>query len=79
MRVGGVYASLWIGDILMSDAPETELLSIFDLEPDAEFEALKDAEAEADYSDGRVLPHDKVAAWLDKLAKGENLPPPAIA
>ncbi len=50
--------------------------SIFDLEPDEAHDARLDAEAEAAYAAGRIVPHDKVREWLLKLAKGERVPPP---
>jgi len=55
---------------------EAELKSVFDLEPDAAHEARLDAEAEADYAAGRVVPHERVVEWRTKLAKGERVPPP---
>jgi predicted transcriptional regulator len=55
---------------------DPEVLSVFDLQPDAAFEARLDAEAEADIAAGRVVPHEKVALWLDALVRGERLPPP---
>ena len=55
---------------------EPEPRSIFDMEPDADHEARLDAEAEADYAAGRVVPHERVRTWLAKLAKGERVPPP---
>jgi len=36
-------------------------------------DALADAEIDA----GKGVPHDKVRAWLARLAKGEKVPPPA--
>ena len=56
----------------------TETKSIFDIEPDEVLEARLDAEAEADYQAGRVVPHEKVRSWLLKLAKGERVPPPRV-
>jgi predicted transcriptional regulator len=55
---------------------DPEATSVFDLEPDSAFEARLDAEAEADIAAGRVVPHEKVAVWLDGLARGKRLPPP---
>jgi predicted transcriptional regulator len=55
---------------------ETESKSIFDIEPDAATEARLDAEAEAAYKAGRVVPHERVRDWLTRLAKGERVPPP---
>ena len=48
----------------------------FDMPPDAETEARLDAEAEADYAAGRVVPHERVREWLMKLARGERVQPP---
>jgi predicted transcriptional regulator len=56
--------------------PDGEIKSVFDLEPDEAHEARLDAEALADYHAGRVVPHNRVRAWLAKLAKGERCPPP---
>ncbi len=55
---------------------DTEVNSIFDLETDEVLEARLDAEAEAAYAAGRVVPHERVREWLTKLAKGERVPPP---
>lgn len=55
---------------------DSEQESIFDLEHEAAVEARLDAEAEADVAAGRVVAHEKVAAWLDQLARGEKVPPP---
>ena len=56
--------------------PEPDVRSIFDVEPDKAVEARLDAEAEAAYKAGRVVPHDRAREWLKKLAKGEKVPPP---
>jgi predicted transcriptional regulator len=56
--------------------PDTEVNSIFDIEPDASHEARLDAEAEAAVREGRVVPHERVREWLIKLARGEREPPP---
>lgn len=49
--------------------------SIFDIEDaEAEEQALREAEAQLD--NGQGVPHDRVVAWLDELAKGNKLPPP---
>jgi predicted transcriptional regulator len=53
-----------------------EIKSVFDIEPDAAIEACLDAEAEADYAAGRVIPHERMRDWLAKLAQGERVPPP---
>jgi predicted transcriptional regulator len=55
---------------------ESNARSILDMPPDAAAEARLDAEAEADYAAGRVVPHEWVREWLAKLAKGERVPPP---
>ncbi len=52
---------------------DTETKSVFDIEPDEATEARLDSEAEADYAAGRVVSHQRVLAWLDKLAKGERV------
>jgi predicted transcriptional regulator len=45
-------------------------------EPDDETEAKALAEAEADVRAGRVVPHERVRAWLDDLAAGKRRPRP---
>lgn len=55
---------------------DTDVKSIFDIAPDEALEARLDAEAEADYRAGRVISHERMCAWLTKLAKGERVPPP---
>lgn len=55
---------------------DSEGQSIFDAEPDPEHEARLDADAEADYASGRVVPHERMREWLMKLANGERVPPP---
>ena len=55
---------------------DTEVNSIFDMEADEALEARLDAEAEAAYAAGRVVPHERVREWLTKLARGERVPPP---
>jgi predicted transcriptional regulator len=57
---------------------DTGAKSIFNMPPDAATEALLDAEAEADYAAGRVVPHERVRAWLAKLARTEGVPPPEV-
>lgn len=50
--------------------------SIFDvLDEDAEARAL--ARARAEIAAGQGVPHERVREWLMRLAKGENVPPPA--
>jgi hypothetical protein len=51
--------------------------SIFDIPADATLEARLDAEAEADFAAGRVVPHKTVREWLEKLARGERVLPPS--
>ena len=53
---------------------ETETRSIFDIPPDEALDTRLDAEAT--YKAGRTVPHERVRAWLAKLAKGERVPPP---
>jgi predicted transcriptional regulator len=50
--------------------------TIFDIEPDAALEARLDAEAEADYAAGRVVPHGQVVEWLKSWGKPDELPRP---
>lgn len=50
--------------------------SIFDIELDEAEEARLDAEAEADIKAGRVVPHEKVAEWLDSWGTDNELPCP---
>jgi len=57
---------------------DTDVKSIFDMEPDAAHEARLDAEAEADYAAGRVISHERMCEWLTKLAKGQKVPPPEV-
>ena len=58
--------------------PDTDVKSIFDVEPDEAIEARLDAEAEADYAAGRVISHERMCEWLTKLANGERVPPPEV-
>lgn len=55
---------------------DTEPKSIFDMEPDEAEEARLDAKAMADYRAGRLVPHAKVAAWLDSWGTPNELPCP---
>ena len=55
----------------------TDTPSVFDTPPDAQDEARRDALADAEIEAGKGVPHDKVRAWLLRLAKGEKAPPPA--
>jgi len=45
-------------------------------EPDDEIEEQALAEAEADVAAGRVIPWEKVRAWLLSWGKPDELPPP---
>ena len=45
-------------------------------EPDDEIEEQALAEAEADVAAGRVIPWEKVRAWLLSCGKPDELPPP---
>lgn len=56
--------------------PEIKPRWIFDTLPDAAVESRLDADAEADCTAGRVVPHERVREWLAGLAKGEKVPPP---
>ena len=51
--------------------------SIYDTPPEAAVEARLDAEAEAAYRTGRVVPHGEVVAWLQSWGKPDELPCPA--
>jgi len=55
---------------------QPKIKSIFDAPPDAAHEARLDAEAEADYAAGRIVPHARVREWLMQLSRGERVPPP---
>jgi len=54
----------------------SEPKSIFDVSPDEALEALLDAEAEAAYAAGRVVPHAKVVEWLNSWGTPDELPRP---
>ena len=56
--------------------PQDTISPLYDLEPDPALEARLDAEAQADCEAGRVIPHERVRAWLMKLAHGDKLQPP---
>jgi hypothetical protein len=45
--------------------------SIFDIPSDAAKETHPDAEAEADFAMGRIIPCDVVGDWLLSLPKGQ--------
>jgi hypothetical protein len=58
------------------DMSEDEVKPVFDIAPDEALEARLGAEAEAAYQAGRVVSHERVTEWLEKLANGERVPPP---
>jgi predicted transcriptional regulator len=41
-----------------------------------EWDALADAEADADIAAGRLVPHEKVAEWARRLGTSEETPMP---
>jgi predicted transcriptional regulator len=41
-----------------------------------EWDALRDAQAEADIAAGRVIPHEKVMEWVAKWGTPEETPIP---
>jgi predicted transcriptional regulator len=47
-----------------------------DEEEDPETAARLDAEAEAAIAAGQVVAHQRVLEWLEKLCRGERVPPP---
>jgi predicted transcriptional regulator len=55
---------------------DSDTTSIFDLEPDEALEDRLDAQARADYAAGRVVPHAKVAEWLQSWGTDDELPCP---
>ncbi len=55
---------------------DRDLFADLGAEEDAETAARLDAEAEANIAAGRVVPHERVVEWLEKLEKGERVPPP---
>jgi predicted transcriptional regulator len=54
---------------------QLKIKSLFDIPPNAAHEARLDAEAEADYAAGRIVPHSRVREWLMQLSRGERVPP----
>lgn len=60
----------------MPSVPKSKQRSILDIPPDAATEARLDAEAEADYAAGRVVPHAEVVKWLQSWGKPDELPCP---
>ena len=57
----------------MADA---KIDSVFEIAPDDAEEARLDNVADAEIDAGQGVPHEKVRAWLLRLAKGEVVPPP---
>jgi predicted transcriptional regulator len=51
--------------------------SILDAEPDEALAARLDAQAEADFAAGRVVPHAEVVAWLKSWETADELPCPS--
>jgi predicted transcriptional regulator len=54
----------------------SEPKSTFDVAQDEALEARLDAEAEAAYAAGRVVPHAKVVEWLKSWGTADELPRP---
>jgi len=50
--------------------------AVFDVLPDEAEEARLDAEANAAYKAGRVVPHAKVVEWLNSWGTPDELPCP---
>ena len=50
-------------------------VSIFNVVDDA-VEARAIANARAEFAAGKGVPHEKVRVWLQRLADGEDVPPP---
>ena len=55
---------------------EPDVKSIFDIPRDEAEEARLDAEAEADFAAGRVVPHAEVIKWLKSWGTPDELPCP---
>lgn len=55
---------------------ELNVQSIFDIELDRELQARLDAQAEADFGAGRIVPHAKVVEWLNSWGSPDELPCP---
>jgi predicted transcriptional regulator len=55
---------------------DTEIRSIFGIEPDEAAEAEADAAADAEIDAGRFVPHDKVVEWLKSWGTPNELPCP---
>jgi predicted transcriptional regulator len=56
---------------------DTDPKSMLDNTPDDRLEAQLDAEAEAAYAAGRVVPHAAVIEWLKSWGTAEELPCPS--
>ncbi len=67
------YISVPPGNLRMA---EPKPRSIFAIPTDEATEARLDAEAEADYAAGRVVPHAEVVKWLQSWGKPDELPCP---
>ena len=52
-----------------------ERKTIFD-DVDEAIEAAAVAKAEAELDAGKGIPHEVVGEWLQRLARGERVPPP---
>ncbi len=57
--------------------PDAVVKSVFDIALDPSAEAAADDAADAEIDAALGVPHDRVRAWLLKLAKGERPPPPS--
>jgi predicted transcriptional regulator len=55
---------------------DKDLLPMFDDDEDPETAARLDAEAEAAYAAGKVVPHAKVVEWLESWGTPNELPCP---
>jgi predicted transcriptional regulator len=56
--------------------PDTEIKSVFDIEPDEAEEARLDAEADAEIEAGQFVSHDRVVEWLNSWGTDNVLPCP---
>ena len=54
--------------------PKTNARS--DTDDDAVEAVRRDAQAEADYAAGQIVPHDRVVAWLKSWGTADELPCP---
>ncbi len=55
---------------------DKDLLPMVDDDEDPQTAARLDAEAEADITAGRVVPHEKVVEWLESWGTPNELPCP---